>query len=87
MIEWEVEDYLQEYKAPSNRPVFCSMFDENKSAHTDSYGTCLNYTEFLHAYDNSPYTKEQWKQCAQYWTENENCGIPLKIIGKFILSE
>jgi len=81
---WEMEDYLQGFKTSSGRPVFCSMFDEMKSAHTDSYGTCLNYKEFFEAFDAATFTKEQWQDSANYWLGNENCGKPLKIIALYL---
>jgi len=84
---WEMEDYLQGYESSTGRPVFCWMMDEMSSRHTDSYGTCLNYKEFLEAYDKSTFTKEQWLDSAKYWYENPNCGRPLRIIGLFLIGE
>lgn len=86
---WEMEDYLQSFKSENtDRPVFCSMFNENKSAHSDSYGTCLNYPEFYKAFDASiksgKYTKEQWLDSSLYWLTNENCGVPLKLIARYV---
>lgn len=84
---WEIEDYLQDFDDASGRPVFCSMFDEKKSCHTDSYGTCLNYTEFLHALDVSPFSVEQWMDSCKYWIENDSCGKPLKLIALYLRRE
>ncbi len=86
---WEIEDYLQRFKTTTGRPVFCSMFDENKSCHTDSYGTCLNHPEFLEAFDASreKYTDEQWLDSCEYWLDNSGAGVPLKIIALFLQRE
>ena len=83
----EIEDYLQFYPTKTRRPVFFNMFDENRSAHTDSYGTCLSYTGFLEAFDNSPYTQDQWLAASKEWLENECVGKPLKLIALYLTSD
>ena len=82
---WEIEEYLEDFKSKSGRPVFCSAFDEFKAKHVDSYMTCLNITEYLEAYDASPFTKEQWLDSAEYWLGTSS-GMPLKIIATFLKS-
>lgn len=87
---WEIEDYLQSFKSSTGKPIFFNMFDENKSAHTDSYGTCLNTKGFLEAYDNATdqklFTPHEWLDSCQYWLDG-NCGTPLKIIATFLNQE
>jgi nucleoside 2-deoxyribosyltransferase len=84
---WEIVDYLNAFKSTTKKPVFCWMNDEMSSRHPDSYGTCLNYTEFFEAFDASVFTKEQWLDSAQYWVENDSVGKPLKLIGLYLQSE
>lgn len=68
---WEIEEYLQNFKTKSGLPIFCWMFDETSQRHPDSYGTCLNYTEFLEAYDAATFTKDEWLDSAKYWLDIE----------------
>jgi len=83
----EMEDYLQFYPTKSGNPVFFNMFDETKFANMDSYGTCLSYTGFLEAFDNSPYTQEEWLAASKEWLDNECAGKPLKLIALYLTSD
>ena len=87
---WNIEDYLQFFESSTGRPVFCSGFDDKKLAHPDSYLTCLNYREFLEAWDNAVekklWTMSEWLDTCQYW-QSTSSGRPLQIIAIFLKAE
>ena len=79
-----MEDYLDAFESKSGKPVFCWMGDDFSSRHPDSYGSCLNYGEFIEAFKESKFTKEQWLDSVEYWENNNGCGVPLKLIASFL---
>jgi len=59
MINWEIEDYLSENK------VFLNGINGN-IASLGAYMTVIDNRNLIKAYDNAPYTKEQWKDFLSY---------------------
>lgn len=71
---WEIEDELQ------NARVFCNGFDHSKTAHMDSYMTCVDYFALGAYLKDNPFPVEQWKRACYEWSNNVNYSPPARLV-------
>lgn len=74
----ECENELQ------NRLVFHNAYDENKPASLGAYNTIFSYERFYKAFDELPYTTEDWLYFADYWAGFGYLGPTFKLIAAVI---
>lgn len=72
MIEWEVEDYLQDNN------VFINAMS-NKPCHSDSYMTVVDYDKLIECFPG-PYAVDKWQTMVDYWLGIETHIPALKLV-------
>lgn len=69
----EIEEYLYDLG------LFVSMFDDNRKADPDAYGTILAYDK-VDQIDLSEFPLDAWPEAVEYWKTNSNCGPALILV-------
>lgn len=69
-----IEDHLQSHR------VFRCGFDIERTAHSDSYATVVDFPSLDAAFAASEFSANNWRFACNYWLTNENMQPPLRLV-------
>lgn len=69
----KIEDSLQQAR------VFRNMVNPERTAHSDSYGTIVNFDSLYEWMKDNP-TSSLLLECIDYWMTNPNVGYTLRLV-------
>jgi hypothetical protein len=72
----EIEDALQLAGV-----FFSEIGGTRRTAHSDSYGTCVDFVLLDKMFEKSEFNQKRWSDAVLYWTTNENMQPPLRLVG------
>ena len=80
ITSWEIEDYLTE------KMVFLNGFrDEDTSSSLGAYGTVISLVNLEKAFNESPFTKEEWLKGVDAWEGNAYLAPTFSLLALWVL--
>lgn len=80
IISWTIEDYLTE------KMVFLNGFRKEKtSASLGAYGTVISFENLEKAFNESPFTKEEWLKSVDDWKGHAYLSPTFSLLALWVL--